>query len=395
MSHNTESQVPLKWQNRIGIVPSIYRALAFAIGAVHLLVLHQEHPTAVAPIILITATGIYTLFKVLLLFSWNTKPIINIILFTSDIAICICLLLVSGGIASPFLLYSLSPVLTAALLLRPMATFVVVVPLTASVIIYHMLSAASRTSELYEVPGYIMGLCLVAILPYFTNVNLRQYLEAQDILRERHRLSRELHDTTAQTISALRWQIQQLHQRLVQKGAEPSEIIELENLATKAYSECRESLDLLRSQSGEGNFVLDLKDYLEYLKDSTGINFVLNVETEGLRIKALVRLQLMRICQGAFTNIKNHSGAQNVNVLVTSETHHLTVSISDDGSGFDSVAYYRNAKLLKRQGLAIMRERAESVGGKFRVLSMPGKGTEIQVKVPVDSRDGGVLWLSR
>ena len=394
MLKNTESQVPLRWQSRIGIVPSIYRSLAFALSAVHLLVLHPDHPTAVAPIVLITATGIYTLFKVLLLFSWNTRPVINFILFTSDIAVCACLLLVSGGITSPFLLYSLSPVLTAALLLRPMATFVVVVPLAASVIIYHLSSTASYTSELYEVPVYIMSLCLVAILPYFTNVNLRQYLEAHDILRERHRLSREIHDTTTQTISALRWQIQQLHQRVVQKGVEPSEIIELENLATKAYSECRESLDLLRSQSSEGNFVPDLKDYLKYLNDSTGINFVLNVETEGLRIKALVGLQLMRICQEAFCNIKNHSGAQNVNVLITSENHHLTMSIGDDGSGFDSIAYYRDAKLLKGQGLAIMQERTESVGGKFRVLSIPGKGTEIQVEIPVDSRDGKVLWLS-
>ena len=66
--------------------------------------------------------------------------------------------------------------------------------------------------------------------------------------------------------------------------------------------------------------------------------------------------------------------------------HHLTVSIADDGRGFDASGYYGSSTQPAGQGLDIMRERAESVDGKLRVTSMPGRGAEIHVEVPAKSR---------
>jgi len=75
--------------------------------------------------------------------------------------------------------------------------------------------------------------------------------------------------------------------------------------------------------------------------------------------------------------------------------NYVEVSIADDGSGFDALAYYRDGAQTTSQGLAVMRERAESIGGGLRVLSMPGQGTEIQVQVPANPRRGRLLWRKR
>ena len=95
------------------------------------------------------------------------------------------------------------------------------------------------------------------------------------------------------------------------------------------------------------------------------------------------------------TNIRKHSEAHNVQVKVRSVDDHVEVSITDDGCGFDALAFYRDGAEAKGHGLAVMRERAESIGGRFRVLSMPGQGTEVQVEVPSKSHRSRWSWLKR
>jgi signal transduction histidine kinase len=76
--------------------------------------------------------------------------------------------------------------------------------------------------------------------------------------------------------------------------------------------------------------------------------------------------------------------------------NHFEVSIADDGCGFDALAYYQGGMQQNGgHGLAVMRERAESIGGKLRVLSLPGRGTEVQVEVPANNQTGRWPWLKR
>ena len=74
---------------------------------------------------------------------------------------------------------------------------------------------------------------------------------------------------------------------------------------------------------------------------------------------------------------------------------HVVVSIVDDGEGFNAFDYYHGLVDSNGHGLEVMRERAESVGGKFRVVSLPGKGTEIQIEVPASYRWGKAPWLTQ
>ncbi len=171
-----------------------------------------------------------------------------------------------------------------------------------------------------------------------------------------------------------------------------NEVRELEELVEKAQQETRESLELLRNYTGDGSFLPHLKDYLEHLKQATDIAFRLDAENNGLHLEAVVELELLRICQEALANIRKHANAHNVQLTVQRVNGHVKVSIADDGCGFDAVSFYRNGNRSKGHGLTVMQERAKSVGGKCRVLSFPGQGTEIQVEMPTNGHGSRSSW---
>lgn len=349
----------------------------------------------IPPVILLPGVGIYTLVKVLHPFRWYDRSIFRFSLLGTDIAVCIFLVISTGGLYSSFLLYTLSPLVTAALFLDRKVTFSIAGLSTAYVIGSHLgnpfLPAPLALPELSYFLFYMTAVWLTAALPYLINVNLRQQLQSQAILQERKRLSREIHDGTAQTVSALHWRVQLLRRRLAEMNIDMNEVGELERLAERARQDIRDSLELLRNYTGNGSILSHLKDYLEHFKKETNIDFVLDAEATELHLEALVELELLRICQEALTNIRKHSRAHNVQIKIKSVDGHYSVNISDDGRGFDALAYYRDGAHVNGHGLAVMRERTESIGGKFRVLSMPGQGTEVQVEVPANPRRGSLV----
>lgn len=385
-----------KWQKGITVVPSAYRGLAFAIAAAQIFLSPSARYSVIPPLILVTGVGIYSLLKILRPFHCHEKGLITLGILGADLAVCLFLVLSTGGLYSPFLLYTLAPVLTAALFLDRRITFGITVLSVAYVIGAHLANPFFSTqlslSELSYFLVYIIAASLAASLPYLINVNLRQRLQSESMLRERQRLSREIHDGVAQNVSALRWQIQLVHRRLIEMGVDLDEVSELVGLATKAQQDTRESLELLRNYTGDGNFLPHLKAYLQHINQNTNIDFRLDVEPREFHLEAPVELELLRICQEALTNIRRHSGAGNAQVKVRQTDNHLEVSIADDGCGFDAVAYYHDGVEGKGNGLAVMRERTESIGGRFWVLSMPGQGTEIQIEVPCAPHRGRLLW---
>ena len=398
MSHQ-EHQLLSRGQGYIAAVPSAYRLLAFGIAVAQIFLFSLNYQSIIPPLSLAIGVGIYTVVKILHPLRWHQAGILGYSLLGADIAVCIFLVMVTGGLYSPFLLYTLAPVLTAALLLDGKVTLSIaglsVTYVVGSHLVNPFFAANLSLPELSYFLIYMIAICLTAILPYLINVNLRQRLQSQDVLRERQRLSREIHDGTAQTMSALRWQVQLLRRHLAEKGIDLDEVRQLEALAQKAHHDTRESLELLRNYTGNGSFLPYLKDYLKHLSADSDFDFHLDIETDELHLEALIELELLRICQEAVTNIRKHSQAHNAQVKVKSANNHLEVTIADDGYGFDALAFYRDGVEAKGHGLAVMQERAESVGGRLRVLSMPGQGTEVQVEVPSKSHRSRWSWLKR
>jgi signal transduction histidine kinase len=119
---------------------------------------------------------------------------------------------------------------------------------------------------------------------------------------------------------------------------------------------------------------------LEY-REQTGINARLLIEDARLaRFPGDVEVQLNRVIQEALTNVRKHSGAKQAWIRFWHVNNHIQITIEDNGKGFDPLHLKNNG--AQHFGLAIMRERAESVGGEFQIASQPGLGTKIMLQVP-------------
>ena len=103
-----------------------------------------------------------------------------------------------------------------------------------------------------------------------------------------------------------------------------------------------------------------LREYVDQWEMQSGITCSLEIEGE-VQVAPTVELQLLRILQEALANARKHSGASRVHVTIHEERGHMVASVEDDGTGFDPSTRSREA--FPRFGLAIMRERAESIGG--------------------------------
>jgi hypothetical protein len=115
LNHHRD-QILHRWQNRISLVPCAYRWLALGIASAQIFLFPSAYYSLTPPLYLIIAVGIYTLLKTLPPLRWQEKNSITMVLLILDIVVCFFLVLSTAGLYSPFLLYSLAPVLTAALL---------------------------------------------------------------------------------------------------------------------------------------------------------------------------------------------------------------------------------------------------------------------------------------
>ncbi|MBI2851683.1 MAG: hypothetical protein HYX84_01070 [Chloroflexi bacterium] len=141
-------------------------------------------------------------------------------------------------------------------------------------------------------------------------------------------------------------------------------------------------LDVLCTVGAHGEFLPNMRYYLEQLKHCSGISYRMECDDADLQLEESAEREVSMICIEALTNIKKHAQSQNVAFSVAQRDGHLRISITDDGKGFDGLAG-------EGHGLSIMRERARLVGGTLSITSNVGKGTEIELDVPRCGGGGG------
>ncbi len=377
---------------RSGIILAIYGFFALAIAGIQMFLLNMVFYVAYSPVLLMIALGVYTIFKTWHPVGWYRSGKISFILTAIDIVVCAFLVLSTGGLESPFLLYTLCPILRSALFLDNIITFIVVLISGIYVICSHLFNPFFThpvgISWSYFIV-YLTASCLSGALPYLINYNLGQRLQAENTIAERQRLSREIHDGSVQTLTALRWHAELLNRRLSRMGIDLEEAHNLLDLTEKSRQDALTTLELLRCNQPDADIITHIGESLKVLAPDIAAEY--DTGTQEFHLEPPVEHELLRICQEAITNIKKHSRARHARVQIKAINSHLEVTIADDGTGFDARALQRNEFREGGHGLAVMKERAELVGGKFRVQSIPGKGTQIQVEVPTVSRLGG-LW---
>lgn len=242
-------------------------------------------------------------------------------------------------------------------------------------------------SMLNDWRGLVVGILLM--LHDVTEQKLAQVqlIEQQQVmatLKEREQVARELHDELAQELAMINVQAQ-LVSGLLEAGKEEQAQNQLHLLAKAA----RESQVDVRGQIRKLSLSIDpeegvlgaLRHFLDMFRQMYGIEseLILPELQSAISLAPMVEVQLLRIVQEAFTNIRKHANAKKVLLSLTMEAGCLKLIIEDDGIGFDP---NRLSSPVRSFGLGIMSARAKDVGGSVAIHSNPGQGTQIIVVVP-------------
>lgn len=210
---------------------------------------------------------------------------------------------------------------------------------------------------------------------------LRDYLGVLTIGQEeeRHRLARELHDDTIQSLIALNQRIQ-LAQASVHDEQAAAQLVELERMTGETITGLRQLTRDLRPSYLDD---LGLAPALSYLaRDQTRVYHIpidLMVHGQARRLAREVELAFYRIAQEALRNVVRHAKATRVIISLDFGTTTTTMVIKDDGIGFVIAERVAEQALAGHFGLMGAQERAEAVNARFIIDSAPGAGTGVHV----------------
>jgi signal transduction histidine kinase len=219
------------------------------------------------------------------------------------------------------------------------------------------------------------------------NANLYNQASQLAALEERNRLARDLHDSVTQTLFSITLTAESMR-TMMQKKPEKVEgqLERLQNLARGALAEMRALIFQLRPAAlEEQGLVIALQKHIGAMqsKDHLKINF--NAESEK-RLSNEHEQTLYRIAQEALNNVVKHSEATLVDVELNFGDKETVLVVRDNGVGFDPQgdAAERN-RTQKSLGMSSMHERARLAGGTLELISKPGQGTTITVRLPVSA----------
>jgi two-component system sensor histidine kinase DegS len=216
----------------------------------------------------------------------------------------------------------------------------------------------------------------------------RQILSAQE--NERKKISRELHDMVAQTLTGINIRLAALKagatldtRSLAQNIAETQRLVE--HSVDLVHRFARELRPAMLDHLG---LIPALQAFMKSFTERTGVRTHLTAFAGVELLNMPRRTALFRVAQEALTNVGRHAQASRVEVSIEKRPDGACMKIADDGKSFQ-VQRVLLARGSKRLGLLGMRERLEMVGGRFWVESAPGKGTVIEAFVPDARATGG------
>lgn len=224
----------------------------------------------------------------------------------------------------------------------------------------------------------------VASLQRLSNSNaaLAEQLKHAAVTEERQRLARELHDAVSQQLFAIAMTTAAM-KRLVEKNPQrASQQIELvEEMAAAAQAEMRALLLHLRPATLQNKTLKEaILELLDELTRKNTMELTWEIEdVEGL--PSGIEDHLFRILQESLSNTLRHSRANLISVKLFTLQEQVRMRVSDDGVGFDP-----DGDKLTSYGLRSMQERVAEVGGSMEIYSAIGKGTQIEVRIPLMSQ---------
>jgi signal transduction histidine kinase len=199
---------------------------------------------------------------------------------------------------------------------------------------------------------------------------------------ERQRLARNLHDELGALLTSAKLDAARIRSRLA--GSAPEALERLAHLVetlNQSIALGRSIIEDLRpSTLGNLGLVVTLEILAREFAESSGVDVACTLAPVTLDANA--ELMVYRLVQEALTNIGKYAKARHVAIELGSQDGQVTVSVRDDGVGFDPTRPATSA-----YGLVGMRFRVEAEGGTLTVVSAPGQGTQLQVRLPAGRAD--------
>lgn len=229
---------------------------------------------------------------------------------------------------------------------------------------------------------------------------LYEELKAKEVLRrrlldsvisaqeeERKRIARELHDETGQALTGIIMSLEAAEEALPRDPEAARQRLE------GAASLARQSIDLIRqlvvdlrpAALDDLGLVPALRAFAETRLGERGVELQMEVSNMKDRLSPPVETCLFRVVQEAVTNIIRHSNAKTARIHLGRRDGIVSLSVEDDGQGFDVAEVRASPRSDRALGLAGMEERVSLVGGELTIESAPGKGTIVRANIDVTS----------
>lgn len=203
------------------------------------------------------------------------------------------------------------------------------------------------------------------------------------VMEERATIARELHDSLAQSLSYLKIQVSLL-KRSINKLPQMPELettvpllSELDIGLSSAYTQLRELLTTFRLTIKEGSFGSALQSMAEQLSEQTEAEIILRNELSSIELETNQQVHLLQLIREATTNAIKHANASKIEIECYENDLEITVTVRDDGDGFDT-----NKDKANHYGLSIMHERAERLSGNLSIIADKKNGCLIKLTYP-------------
>ncbi len=220
------------------------------------------------------------------------------------------------------------------------------------------------------------------------NAFLEQQRLKSSLSAERQMFAGEIHDSLAQGLAFMRMRMSLLQDAIRAGNAAQSlkYFRDIQEVLGEAHAGLRELITHFRQPVDRQGLVHALESTARTFHDRTGVALRIENRARDVRLPAEQEAQVYQIVREALANVIKHAGASNARVVLERTARSFRVSVEDDGAGARIARHRPGASADDHYGLEIMRERARRIGGRLRIVSAPGKGTQVQLSIPDPTR---------
>lgn len=213
-----------------------------------------------------------------------------------------------------------------------------------------------------------------------TTKTVEMLVQAQET--DRFRLSRQMHDGPAQSLSNFILQTD-IALRLFDKDIEEAkaELAQLKHSAVTSFQQVRDFIFELRPMMLDDlGLIPTLKRYVDWLKEQSGLEIRFTFTGSEQRLEPYQEVVLFRAVQELLQNVTHHSQASEVKIYLDLGDRKAKAAVEDNGKGFDVSELDEHSGM----GLRVIRERIESLGGVIDIDSSSERGVRVSLEIPVE-----------